>query len=68
MGEDLDRAVLGEGGDGVTGACAQRDGDGLADAAGQRQQLQGRLADGTVHVVDVDENFSHGTSSPACGR
>ena len=47
---------------GVGGTGAQGDGDGLADAAGQRQQLQGGLADGTVHVVDVDENFSHGTS------
>ncbi|MCZ0990767.1 hypothetical protein O1M54_43755 [Streptomyces diastatochromogenes] len=52
--------MLGERGGGVGGAVAQRDGDGLADAAGQGQQLQGGLADGTVHVVDVDEDFSHG--------
>ncbi|CAM5243587.1 hypothetical protein SGLAM104S_03236 [Streptomyces glaucescens] len=63
MGEDLHRAVLGERGGGVGGAVAEGDGDRLADAAGQGQQLQGRLADGTVHVVDVDEDFSHGTSS-----
>ncbi|MGX1158426.1 hypothetical protein RKD39_006004 [Streptomyces albogriseolus] len=63
VGEDLDRAVLGERGGGVAGAAAQRHGDRLADAAGEGQQLQGRLADGAVHVVDVDENFSHGTSS-----
>ncbi|CAM5595626.1 hypothetical protein SFUMM280S_04274 [Streptomyces fumanus] len=62
VGEDLHRAVLGERGGGVAGAVAQRDGDRLADAAGQGQQLQGRLADGTVHVVDVDEDFGHGTS------
>ncbi len=54
--------MLGERGGGVGGTGTQRDGDGLADAAGQRQQLQGGLADGAVHVVDVDENFSHGTS------
>jgi hypothetical protein len=35
------------------------DGDGLAQAAGQGQQFKGRLADGTVHVVDVDEDFTH---------
>jgi hypothetical protein len=58
--EDLDRAVLGERGGGVLGTGAEGDRDGLADTAGQRQQFQGGLADGTVHVVDVDENFSHG--------
>src|SRR5690606_5425369 len=63
VGEDLDRAVLGQRGGGGGGAAAEGHRDRLADTAGQRQQLQGRLADGTVHVVDVDENFSHGTSS-----
>ncbi|GAA3114222.1 hypothetical protein GCM10020254_70860 [Streptomyces goshikiensis] len=52
--------MLGEHGGGVGRAGAQGDGDGLADAAGQRQQFEGGLADGAVHVVDVDENFSHG--------
>ena len=52
--------MLGERGGGVGGAGAEGDGDRLADAAGQGQQLKGGLADGTVHVVDVDENFSHG--------
>ncbi|GAQ68283.1 hypothetical protein SsS58_08742 [Streptomyces scabiei] len=60
MGQDAGRAVLGERGGGVGGTRAERDGDGLADPAGQRQQLQGGLADGTARVVDVDENFSHG--------
>ena len=60
VGEDLHRAVLGEGGGGVGGTVAQRDGDGLTEAAGQGQQPKGGLADGTVHVVDVDEDFSHG--------
>jgi hypothetical protein len=54
--------VLAQDGGGVGGTGTERDGDGLADAAGQGQQLQGGLADGTVHVVDVDENFSHGNA------
>ncbi|MGJ3558728.1 hypothetical protein ACR6C2_06425 [Streptomyces sp. INA 01156] len=55
--------MLGQHAGGVGGAVAQRDGDRLADPAGQRQKLQGRLADRAAGVVDVDENFSHGTSS-----
>ncbi len=54
--------MLGEHRGGGVGTGTQGDGDGLADAAGQRQQLEGGLADGAVHVVDVDENFSHGTA------
>ncbi len=61
-GQDPDRTVLGEHGGRVGGTAAQSDGDGLTDTAGQRQQLQRGLADGTVHVVDIDEYFSHGTS------
>lgn len=46
----------------LSAPAAESDGDRLADAAGQGQQFKGGLADGTVHVVDVDQNFSHGTS------
>ncbi|MDH6492374.1 hypothetical protein M2157_008373 [Streptomyces sp. SAI-127] len=62
VGQDLDGAVLAQDGGGVGGTGTQRDGDRLADTAGQGQQLQGGLADGAVHVVDIDENFSHGNA------
>ncbi|WNI27157.1 hypothetical protein [Streptomyces sp. ITFR-16] len=54
--------MLPEHGRGVRGTTAHSDRDGLTDTTRQRQQLQRGLADGTVHVIDIDENFSHGTS------
>ncbi|GAA3074937.1 hypothetical protein GCM10020000_69960 [Streptomyces olivoverticillatus] len=60
--EDLDRAVLGERRGGGVRTGTQVHGDGLADAAGEGQQLEGGLADGAVHVVDIDEDFSHGVA------
>ena len=62
---DLVRAVLGQGHLGLLGAGADVHGGGLAEAAGDRQQLGGRLAQAPVGVVDENEYFSHG-SCPTC--
>ena len=61
---DLGGAVLGEGDLRGLGAGADVDGGRLAEAAGDGQQLGGRLADLAAGVVDEDENFSHGCVSP----
>lgn len=58
--------MLGQHRGGVGRARAEVDGDGLAQAAGDGEQFEGRLADGTVHVVDVDEDFTHGNQF-SCG-
>jgi hypothetical protein len=42
------------------GAGADVHRGGLAEAAGDRQQLRGRLAQASVGVVDENEYFSHG--------
>ena len=59
---DLVRAVLGQRHLGLLGAGADVHGGGLAEAAGDRQQLGGRLAQAPVGVVDENEYFSHGFS------
>src|SRR5690606_20152410 len=51
------RAVLGQ--DGRVG-LAEHDRRGLADAAGDGQELQRRLGDLTGRRIDQNENFSHG--------
>lgn len=66
-GQDLDRAVLGQDRRGLRGVRAEREGDRVTDPAGQGQQLQGGLADGTIDMIDVDEDFSHG-NAPAWMR
>jgi hypothetical protein len=60
----LVRAVLGERDLGAVGAGADVDGGGLAEAAGDRQQLSGCLAQASVGVVDENEYFSHGGVLP----
>ena len=59
---DLVRAVLGQRHLGLLGTDADVHGGGLAEAAGDRQQLGGRLAQPPVGVVDENEYFSHGFS------
>ena len=59
---DLVCAVLGQRHLGAVGAGADVHGGGLAEAAGDRQQIGGRLAQAPVGVVDENEYFSHGFS------
>ncbi len=37
----------------------QRDRDRVTDPTRQRQQLQGRLTDRTIHMIDQNQNISH---------
>src|SRR5699024_5133959 len=58
-GVDLLRAVLGQGLLGRLQTLADEDGGGLAEAAGDGEELSGGLADLAVRVVDENENCCH---------
>src|SRR5699024_1683774 len=60
----------GRGGGLTRGGIADEDGDGRADATGEREQFERGLPDRAVRVVDENENFRHSALLflRVCGR